>query len=1575
MRALLAIVLTVPLAARAAPGPFARALELDSAAGHAQGAAKTELLAQAAALPWPTVPPALDQDIGAHLAELPANARRAWALDRALPILAGVLAVPSGTEAEVLGELRAATPRSNGTLQSLEAARQSYAHDEMARAAASYARVTKDSPLWPEALRERAWALLVLGEKSEALGATVSLSAPYFPAEDEAEARLLEATVLLSKCRYREARGLVAPLVRPIPPPLTETAALQAIDAATPPAGSAGARAFASPLVGRVSAALADRPASLAGQAWRAQIAELGAKLLMHAYAGEREAARGLTERALDVRYESLRSERKLLGAGYTIAEPRPPKLPPLSDDQVAWSFDGTYWRDELGTYRYAAGNACPETTAATRSSRPHAIADRTDRSDRSDRSDQVRLTSANAAAVARLFAAEGATLQELVSTTRGDDQAEALLRLGAWNRSAAERLRQADGGDDAGDARIDARLDAADAAFTKALPLASTARQPELLFELGDLRRSRKRMEAAAQPLTELVAKWPNDPLAVSAATALGDDAFDANRLALAVRDYQFARAHARDAGARAYASFKLAWCDLNLEEYAAARSLFAEVIALGAEKGGKALALGEEARRDLVLALARDGSVPASTARARIGELASGDRGRRYLEAYARLISGAGRDPEAASLLASLEPGAKAADLAGILTTELQIATRRRDLPTLVRVATRLADTCEVLGHVPKAVRDAGELALRVAAVTIHGEGRAANDPARLRAALSLYRAYFRAFDSYPDAYDLHHHAGELLMSLHRPAEAERQYTAAVAIDLARLAHHRKPGKWLADSAHGAVFAAQDAMQAASSARPAAGGAEGLPVRHPVRLATRNRARHAAPRAVREKTDQSDPTDRSDRTLAASANPTPLAAPEAVFVGACDRYLRALPHGPDAVQVAYQRALVFYRHRRFAEAFPALSALALDHPADPTATFAARLALDSLRQRQRYADLAKLAARFEAQPKLAAAMSEELDRTRQAALLANAEQATAHDDDALAAARYLAFARAFPRSPKLDLALFNAAAALTRAGELDRAVLVRARLLAELPRSPLVRRARQRQLDDLVLLGRFAQAERLALALAEKAKGREETARLHDAIVFAEAAGRRTEADALREKYLREHRWGADATAHAMQLAEHARGGCWGRERAWTKALGFARTLADRARLLDRLARVEDRCRSASAKRHAAEAAWLSRKVGKDDGAALDASADAALLLVKPLVEAYAKAPLRPPYQRTIPRKLALLARADRQLARVVQRGRAAPAACALVQSGLLYANFAQALSNVRAPRGYTRAERTIFEDALAKKAQPLDDRAVTTLQAAFARARDAGVEPACVRAALPTLARLRPELYGQRADSEVKLAPPVRAPAVGAEAILARAPDAPDAWLIAAESFLAEGRPAAALLVAGKIDRADPLYANAAEVEARALDALGKHDEATAAWFALARAYPARPLAHRVLADRLLALRDFAGAEAELSALHAASPDDSDVAVDLAVTERALGQPEAAEKLLRAVLARAPGRLDASLDLGLLLCADAGKPSEGFQSLETFTSHGGRAPDAARYQAAFAACQALAKTGGGR
>ena len=365
MSALLLLVALSSTGEAATSVDVAEIASLQASFGRARAHLEQGQLDAAAHIRWPLLDPAIEQVLIENRGRLGADARREWAYDRALPMLAGELPATDEVLRDVLLEVasatHAATARSNADLVQLQSARTAYAARQLKDAVARYAAVTQASPLWPDALRERAWTLLLLGRPGEALGATVSLGAPYFPYEDHAEARLMRATVLLQKCRFEEACTEVAALADAPVEDLDERAAAAAVASASAPAQPHTAAAWGAPLVSRVRSALAAVGALPPDDPLRRRLVSLGARLMQKAFETEIESTRDAKERALKIRYESLRTERGLLERGMRSRAPTPQAPPLLDDDEVAWSFDGTFWRDELGNYRYTAGDACPQ--------------------------------------------------------------------------------------------------------------------------------------------------------------------------------------------------------------------------------------------------------------------------------------------------------------------------------------------------------------------------------------------------------------------------------------------------------------------------------------------------------------------------------------------------------------------------------------------------------------------------------------------------------------------------------------------------------------------------------------------------------------------------------------------------------------------------------------------------------------------------------------------------------------------------------------------------------------------------------------------------------------------------------------------------------------------------------------------------------------------------------------------------------------------------------------------------------------------------------------------------------------
>jgi hypothetical protein len=108
------------------------------------------------------------------------------------------------------------------------------------------------------------------------------------------------------------------------------------------------------------ASALVTRVAPLARQA-RARLLETAGRKLIARLDGERANLRELLGQSLRLSYEIAGRERELATSGpdsALIAQAHPdPKQ--IDDDEELWPFQGEYWRDELGSYRYQLGRRC----------------------------------------------------------------------------------------------------------------------------------------------------------------------------------------------------------------------------------------------------------------------------------------------------------------------------------------------------------------------------------------------------------------------------------------------------------------------------------------------------------------------------------------------------------------------------------------------------------------------------------------------------------------------------------------------------------------------------------------------------------------------------------------------------------------------------------------------------------------------------------------------------------------------------------------------------------------------------------------------------------------------------------------------------------------------------------------------------------------------------------------------------------------------------------------------------------------------------------------------------------------
>ena len=298
---------------------------------------------------------------------------------------------------------RAATERRDKAY--LQLARLAYQAGDDGRATQLYERVGRSGPEWLEALFEASWAHFRKTEDEKALGNLLTLHAPFFQNRFFPESFVLKALVLYQNCRYADARATLLDFerrYRPLEEGLAATlaklgtpqgayeflarGALQVQESVPASAREEVGRVEQEPdLFGATQAAvqlaqeidsLDRRPAVFRSSALitrltprlrqaRIALLESAGRKLLSRLGQERSELRELLGQTLRLSFEIAGREKELAagaGDGLTSTHRDPPHV---DDDEELWPFQGEYWRDELGSYRYQLGRRCAKPRAA----------------------------------------------------------------------------------------------------------------------------------------------------------------------------------------------------------------------------------------------------------------------------------------------------------------------------------------------------------------------------------------------------------------------------------------------------------------------------------------------------------------------------------------------------------------------------------------------------------------------------------------------------------------------------------------------------------------------------------------------------------------------------------------------------------------------------------------------------------------------------------------------------------------------------------------------------------------------------------------------------------------------------------------------------------------------------------------------------------------------------------------------------------------------------------------------------------------------------------------------------------
>lgn len=533
--------------------------------------------------------------------------------------------------------------------------------------------------------------------------------------------------------------------------------------------------------------------------------------------------------------------------------------------------------------------------------------------------------------------------------------------------------------------------------------------RADEATFYLGQALIDTGEPDAANAELTRLVRAYPASRFLPDAFLLVGEHWFERDNATRALVAYQRA-ATFKDFDKRAFALYKMAWCQYNLGEPAVAGTTLVAVI----EQSQGSVKLQDEALRDLVLFLADAGDLE------------------RARETLVRL----GRQelmPELLGRLASIyvEQG-KFED--AIVTWRRLVAERpaAADAPRfqheIVRAYTKMGRREETLAEIgalrrtygkqspwaranatnADALRTASELLeedLRAAALNNHGDLRK-RDARAAGAAERAYEAYLEEFPDSVHSYEMRYSYAELLYAMKKHDLAYDQYMRVVAID--------PRGARARFCAESAIFAAEEMARRA----PAAGPGD--------------------PRTAIALTDW-----------------------EQKQLVALDQYATLFDDAKTR-SVVYKSAWLLYNRNHYKEASARFNRVIALDPKSREAEQAADLILDSFALVEDWESLRTNAKLYFDQPDLgSAAFKKGVFAVYENASLKRIE--TGKRDKA---AEYLIFYAEFPGSANADLALHNAAVHLHDAGQIPASMRAREELLTKFPASKYYR-------DEVAALG----------------------------------------------------------------------------------------------------------------------------------------------------------------------------------------------------------------------------------------------------------------------------------------------------------------------------------------------------------------------------------------------------------------------------------------------------------------------------------------------------------------------
>lgn len=913
--------------------------------------------------------------------------------------------------------------------------------------------------------------------------------------------------------------------------------------------------------------------------------------------------------------------------------------------------------------------------------------------------------------------------------------------------------------------------------------------RMPDVLYSMGQAYWDRNDYKKALVVYRRLIKDFPKSQYIPDAWLAFGEFYFqhapDEEKDVKKALDAYIEAAKNEQSQIFGYAVYKQGWCYYNLTRFDKATEKFKEVILYSqvdtAKLGSRGIGLAKEARKDYVLAYAQWGS--GDKAPAEFKQVAEDDNNlRQMLERLADIYYGDGKDRDAIityQTLMKLAPQStknplyqgKIVKLASRIGEKRQVVGQARKLleeyKRVRAIHAGLKDGDPKKDEVNADLRAADDLSdntLRYLATTWHNEAKKTLQQETFEYSYELYGDYLDLFPDRKEAYEMRFFYAELLFRLEKFEQAGEQYVKVYLAD--------KKGKWAEASAEEAVRSYDEVVKdfdRANKGKTAAGGADALKER-------------------------------------------PIPEVKMKLIAACKNYVEAYPKGKVGTEAEYKIARILWEYNYFKDSTPRFLEFVDKYPehmkiagndaatkerVEARTIQAANLALDTYAQLEDHENINKTARSFLKYSFLTKnedflKVLKEVIENSSFKLIQRYENEKQWEE---AAKRYLAFTDEFPKSVYADKALANAAATFTRAGQLDRAIKVRIRLVNEFKDSPLVPdqmfavAATYEQIvaykDAAAWLEKFH--EKYAKDPANKDRAKDA---LFNASIYRHGTGDTKQAVTDRELYLKTYPDAKDAEDVSYSIATS-----WEEALNYKKAVEAYDAFADKwrkknpARALNAQYKALRLREKAKASKTELDKAFRAveiqsgqyRKSGKPlddvgDPLALVAFKNADEVLAKYKALKIAKPDKPAEFKKTLEQKRKAKEAVDGAYLEVVKLKSAEWAVASLFRNGEATADLVGAILAVPPPKGLTDEQSNLFKSKLEEQTLPIEEAAANYMVLCLDKSAEFAVFNEWTRKCLGYLEEHRPNTYPKSSlEQRDKIVVTTRVPESGQGMIL--------------------------------------------------------------------------------------------------------------------------------------------------------------------------------------------------------